>query len=201
MMHPDTELRFISDEIGLGVFATRFIPKGTIVWILDDLDMILEEDFVDSLDEIRQEIIYKYSYQNNDDEYILCWDHSRYMNHSFHPNCVDTAYEFELAVRDIYPGEELTYDYGAMGEDEEFECVPEEGTVRARVTTDDYLIYHLEWDEMAREAFANFNSVDQPLKHLISEEFVDKVNAIASGLEPIDSILTTFIEETEEDEV
>lgn len=201
MMHPDTELRFISEEVGLGVLATKFIPKGTIVWILDDLDMILEEDFVDSLDEIRQEIIYKYSFQNNDDQYILCWDHSKYMNHSFHPNCVDTAYEFELAARDIYPGEEITCDYGVMGDDEDFECVPEEGTVRTRVKADDYLKFHLEWDEMAREAFENFNSVDQPLKHLIGKEFVDKVSAVAGGLEPLDSILTTFIDESEQDEV
>ena len=196
MMHPDTELRFISEEVGLGVLATKFIPKGTIVWILDDLDMILEEDFVDSLDETRQEIIYKYSFQNNDDQYILCWDHSRYMNHSFHPNCVDTAYEFELAARDIHPGEEITSDYGAMGDDEEFECVPEEGTIRTRVKADDYLNFHLEWDEMAREAFAHFNSVAQPLKHLISKEFVDKVSAVAGGFEPLDSILTTFIDES-----
>ena len=196
MMHPDTELRFISEEVGLGVLATKFIPKGTIVWISDDLDIILEANYVDSLDEIRQEIIYKYSYQNNEDQYILCWDHSRYMNHSFHPNCVNTAYEFELAARDIYPGEEITCDYGAMGDDEEFECVPEEGTVRTRVKADDYLIFHLEWDEMAREAFAYFNSVDQPLKYLIGKEFVDKVRAVACGLEPLDSILTTFINES-----
>jgi hypothetical protein len=66
MMHPDTELRFVSKEVGLGVFATKFIPKGTIVWILDDLDMILEEEYVDNLDEIRSEFVYKYSYQEND---------------------------------------------------------------------------------------------------------------------------------------
>lgn len=200
MMYPYTELRLISEKIGLGVVATKFIPKGTIVWILDDLDMILEEDYVDSLDEIRQEIVYKYSYQNNDGQYILCWDHSRYMNHSFHPNCISTAYEFELAARDIYPGEQLTCDYGTMGDDEDFECVLEEGTFRTSVKADDYLNFYQEWDEMAREAFANFNIVEQPLKHLIRKEFVDKVSAVASGREPLDSILTTFEDESEQDE-
>lgn len=193
MMHPNTELRFISDEIGLGVFATKFIPKGTIVWIFDDLDIILDEDYVDSLDEIRQEIIYKYSFQDNDDNYILCWDHARYMNHSFYPNCVDTAYEFELAARDIFPGEEMTCDYGAMGDDEEFICLSE-GAARISVNADDYLFFYQEWDEMARDAFTMFNSVDQPLKHLISKEFVQKVSAVACGIEPLDSIRTTFID-------
>ena len=32
MIHPDTELRFISPEIGFGVFATKLIPQGTITW-------------------------------------------------------------------------------------------------------------------------------------------------------------------------
>lgn len=200
MMHPDTELCFVSKEVGLGIIATKFIPKGTIVWILDDLDMILEEDYVDSLDKIRQKIVYKYSYQNNNGQYILCWDHSRYMNHSFHPNCIATAYEFELAARDIYPGEQITCDYGTMGDDEDFECVPEEGTSRTKVKADDYLNFYQEWDAMAREAFKNFNSVEQPLKHLIRKEFADKVNAVACGRESLDSILTAFREESEQDE-
>jgi hypothetical protein len=42
MIHPWTELRFINDSIGYGVFATQFIPKGTIVWALDDLGPTLQ---------------------------------------------------------------------------------------------------------------------------------------------------------------
>lgn len=194
-MHPDTELRFVSEEVGLGVFATKFIPKGTIIWILDDLDWILEEDYVDNLDEARREIVYKYAYQENDGRYVLCWDHARYMNHSFHPNCIDTAYEFELAARDIYPGDQITCDYGIMGEDEEFICIPEDDTPRTTVNADDYLHYYKVWDELAQDAFNHFSSVEQPLKHLIKEEWIERVNAIALGLEPMDSILTTFEEE------
>ena len=33
MIHPDTELRFISDEVGYGVFATALIGRGTITWV------------------------------------------------------------------------------------------------------------------------------------------------------------------------
>lgn len=63
------------------------------------------------------------------------------------------------------------------------------------VKVDDYLNYYQEWDEMAREAFKYFNHVDQPLNYLIKKEFVDKVNAVACGNEPLDSILTTFTDE------
>ena len=38
MIHPHTELKFISKEVGNGVVATQFIPAGTITWVLDKLD-------------------------------------------------------------------------------------------------------------------------------------------------------------------
>jgi hypothetical protein len=38
MMHPATELRFLSREIGYGVFAVERIPTGTITWTGDPLD-------------------------------------------------------------------------------------------------------------------------------------------------------------------
>lgn len=199
MMHPDTEIRFVSEEIGVGVFATKLIPKGTIVWVKDKLDIILTEKYIESFSDLHKEYIYKYAYLDTDGIYVLHWDHAKYMNHSFNPNCVDTAYDIQLAVRDILPGEQLTCDYGAMGEDEEFECIHEEGTSRTKVTADDYLEHYVEWDEMARTAFKCFNAVAQPLKYLIAEQYIDKVNAVANGSEPLDSILTLFSDEEDED--
>src|ERR671938_629906 len=101
MIHPDTELRTVNKKVGLGIFATKKIPKGTIVWISDDLEIVLDKNYVYSLEELRQKIIYKYAYQDKDGNYILHWDHARFMNHSFLPNCIDTVYEFQLAARDI----------------------------------------------------------------------------------------------------
>jgi hypothetical protein len=34
VIHPATERRFLDSEPGYGVFATRPIPRGTIVWVL-----------------------------------------------------------------------------------------------------------------------------------------------------------------------
>ena len=195
-MHPDTEIRYVSEEVGVGVFATKFIPKGTIVWIKDELDIVLDEEDIESFDEARKEYIYKYSYEDDDGEYVLCWDHARYVNHSFNPNCADTAYDFELAGRDIQPGEQITCDYGTLGDDEEFECtVEDEESTRTKVTANDYLVHFREWDEKAIEAFKYFNEVEQPLKHLISKQYIDKVNAVANGTEPLDSILTLFLDD------
>lgn len=192
MMHPDTELRYINEEIGYGVFATKFIPKGTIVWALDDLDQVLDPDYVEKLDPLRKEDVRKYSFKNQFGKYILCWDKARYVNHSFHATCVGTMYDLELAARDIQPGEELTDDYGTLNLDEPFECLPEEGATRTRVMPDDLLYYHEQWDEIAREAFWHFNRVKQPLLPFIRPEHRDKIRAIVEQREPVDSLIHLY---------
>lgn len=192
MMHPDTELRYVNRSIGFGVFATRLIPKGTITWILDPLDQRLEASYVLSLEPLFRENLLKYCYRDNQGRYILCWDLARYVNHSFNANCISTAYEFEVAVRDIYPGEELTDDYGYLNLDEPFYCFQEKGTNRTIVMPDDILHYYPEWDRIASDAMQFFNQVEQPLRHLIDPQFMNKVNAVADGREPIDSILNCY---------
>lgn len=194
MMHPHTELRFINEQIGFGVFATRFIPKGTLTWALDDLDQILEPEVVEGLDEDRKKLVKKYSYRNQYGKFILCWDNGRFVNHSFHANCIGTAYEVEIAVRDIHPGEQLTDDYGSLNVDEPFECFPEEGTDRTRVMPGDLLHYADVWDAQALEAFRHYNEVEQPLAHLIREEFKDKVEIAATLGRLIDSIRVIYLE-------
>ena len=43
MLHPHTELRFVNADIGHGIFATRFIPKGTAIWVQDNFDRVHTE--------------------------------------------------------------------------------------------------------------------------------------------------------------
>ncbi len=192
MLHPDTELRYIDETIGVGVFATKRIPKGTITWALDDLDRHFGEEDVRALDELRRNCFLKYSYRNQRGQYILCWDYGKYINHSFHANCVGTAYELELAARDIEAGEQLTSDYGTLNVDEPFDCLPEEGSRRARVLPDDLLRYAERWDALAADAFTRFLQVDQPLLHLVKPEFAHKIEGIARRGEPLDSIASFY---------
>lgn len=188
MMHPHTELRYIDEKIGFGVFATTFIPKGTLTWALDDLDQILEAEVVEALDADRKKTVLKYSYRNQRGQYILCWDNGRFVNHSFHANCIGTAYEIEIAVRDIYPGEQLTDDYGTLNVDEPFECFPEEGTDRKRVMPGDLLQYADIWDAQAIDAFKNYLAVEQPLAGHIRPEFKALVEIAAREHKLIRSI-------------
>jgi hypothetical protein len=192
MIHPHTELQFISEKIGYGVVATKFIPKGTITWALDKLDRSFTPEQIRTMDPLYQKVLDTYTYRNPQGNYILCWDNARFINHSSKSNCVTTAYEFEIAVRDILPGEQLTDDYGYLNLDEPFEVVPEEGTDRTIIYPDDLIRYYHVWDEGLLDAFPRLMQVDQPLLHILDMETREKAIRIASGREKMNSILSCY---------
>lgn len=192
MIHPHTELQFISEKIGYGVVATKFIPKGTITWALDKLDRTFTPEQIRIMDPLYQKVLDTYTYRNPQGNYILCWDNARFINHSSKSNCVTTAYEFEIAVRDISPGEQLTDDYGYLNLDEPFEVVPEEGTDRTIIYPDDLIRYYHVWDEGLLDAFPRLLLVDQPLLHILDMEIREKAIHIASGREKMNSILSCY---------
>jgi hypothetical protein len=103
-----------------------------------------------------------------------------------------TAYDFEIAVRDIHPGEQLTSDYGTLNIGKSYECIPEEGTDRKRVNPDDLLHFYKEWDQQVIEAFKHFHEVEQPLIHLIRPEFMKKVMIAAKEHILLDSIKSNY---------
>lgn len=192
MIHPDTELRFINEKIGYGVVATKLIPKGTITWALDRLDRIFTPSEVASMDEVYRQIMDKYTYRNPQGNHIFCWDNARFINHSSNANCITTAYEFEIAIRDIQPGEELTDDYGYLNLEEPFEVLPEPGSDRNVVYPDDLMRYYPVWDEKLLSAFPHLLKVDQPLFSLLDAAVQTKAKQIASGEMKMDSILHCF---------
>lgn len=57
MIHPKTELPYISKEVGYGVVATEFIPAGTITWIQDKLDREFSLSDIQAMKPIYQEIL------------------------------------------------------------------------------------------------------------------------------------------------
>ncbi len=191
MIHPFTELKFISEQKGYGVVAKQFIPKGTITWVQDSLDMVFDHKKLAELGPNYAPIIDTYSFRDNQGNFVLCWDLAKYVNHSFNSNCFSTPYNFEIAIRDIHPGEELTDDYGYLNITEPFEAMPEGGT-RTVVYPDDLLHYHKIWDEKIADAMPLLNSVDQPLMYFIDEATQTKVQAILAGKETMESILTCY---------
>lgn len=194
MMHPSTEVRFINDVIGYGVVAKKFIPRGTITWVQDDLDRVLSVNEVEKMHPSVQEQVDKYSFRNNKGQMVLCWDLAKYVNHSFNANCLSSAYDFEVAVRDIQPGEQLTDDYGYLNISEPFKAV-DEGTGRDTVYPDDLLKYHEKWDRQLEQAFEDFEQVEQPLIGLVPSPILEKIRTNMAKNEPLDSILNLYFRE------
>lgn len=191
MIHPKTELKFISNEIGYGVVATDCIPAGTITWVLDKLDREFSPEHLLEMDQIYIEILDTYSYRNNKGNFVLCWDNARFVNHSFHANCLSTAYDFEIAFRDIMPGEQLTDDYGYLNISRPFRAA-DEGTRRKIVYPDDLVRYHRVWGSKIKRVFPKIRQLEQPLQSLLSEDTWSIIDDVNRGLREMDSILTNF---------
>lgn len=193
MLHPATELRFVSDIIGHGVFATELIPKGTITWVRDVMDREISPAEMVAFPEMLRESLLTYSYRNHKGNYIFCWDHTRFINHSFDANCMTTPYGFEIAVRDIHAGEQLTNDYGTLNIVEPFEPI-DEGFDRKMIYPDDLAAYHPVWDFLVEKSIRLVNQVSQPLQPVFSDEKWQQLQQMVCGKEPILSLKTCLLE-------
>ena len=186
MVHPHTELRFVNPRIGWGVFATRAIPKGTIVWALDALDQHFSPEQVAALPAYAQSQLRTYSYTDGRGRAVLCWDHGRFFNHSCAANCLSLGYDFELAVRDIAAGEELTDDYGTLNPGEPFPCGCASAECRGQVLPDDMTRFGHGWNTAAREAFFLIPAVPQPLWEVVRDRAeIESALADPTRLRPI----------------
>jgi len=192
MLHPDTEVRFINDQIGHGVFATRLIPKGTLTWVMDKFDRVYTEAEVRQLEPVYQDILERYCFRNCQGLWVFCWDNTRFINHSFQSNCVATPYGCEIAVRDIHPGEQITNDYGFFNIIEPFDMLPEPGSSRTRVMPDDLVTYAEMWDTLLADAYPRFCAVPQPLAGLLPPEHRQALEQVSRGDVPPLSIQTNY---------
>jgi uncharacterized protein len=192
MLHPHTELRFVSQDIGYGIFATSFIPKGTMTWVKDELDRVIPKDEVSKLSPANIENLMKYTYRDPKGDYIFCWDLTRYVNHSYTPNSMLTTLGFEIAIRDIHPGEELTNDYGTLNIIMPFKCASHPDHTRENVCPDDLARFHPKWDEEIQTAFTYINKVAQPLDKFLTPSQKDELTLINRGEAPIPSVLSNL---------
>jgi uncharacterized protein len=163
MIHPNTELRHVNDAIGVGVFATRDIARGTILWVLDELDQKLSVERVRELGPRYEALLDRYAYQGPDGERILCWDLARFVNHSCEANAVSTGWDFDIAIRNVSAGEEITNDYGALNLERSFVCHCTAQSCRRVVRPDDFERLADFWDGRVAAAYPDLLSVVQPL--------------------------------------
>lgn len=132
----------------------------------------------------------KYSYVNGRAERILCWDHGRFVNHSCAATCLSPGFDFEIAVRDIAAGEEITDDYGTLNPEEQFYCFCSAPNCRGSIQPDDPLRYGAEWDALIAAAVASIPNVAQPLWELVREK--EALASVLRGEIKLPSVLTHY---------
>ena len=163
MMHPDTELRLINEQMGYGVFARRFIPKGTIVYARCAMDQVFEPGHPMLSDPRYADTLEKYTYTEPSGNQVLCWDIGKYVNHCCHPSTLTTGYAFEVALRDIFPGQEVTDDYGIFNCGIPIPLICDKAGCRGMLVPGDFDDHVESWDARIKEALPFTARVDQPL--------------------------------------
>lgn len=167
VIHPATELRRTDRAIGYGVTATAPIPRGTITWVRDPLDQRFAPPSVARMAELLRAALERYCYRELDGAYVLCWDHARFNNHSCQPSC-RTVGDFDIAVRDIAAGEELTIEYATINVLQTFDCRCGAPACRGSVRPGDAREYGERWDVEILEAARLTPAVPQPLASLFA---------------------------------
>ncbi len=171
MIHPHTRLAHVSDRIGLGVIATKPIPAGTIVWVRDALDQRIPRSQAETLGPLFRDAIRHFTFWEADGgDLMLCWDHGRYVNHSCEANCLGGGFEFEIAVADIEPGEQLTDDYATFGYASDVQCGCGAPSCRGLVRRSDSVTMAPIWDARLLVATTKLHSVAQPLWPLVMDK-------------------------------
>jgi uncharacterized protein len=187
MIHPDTELRWISPEVGLGVRVTERIAKGTLTWVRCRLDRELTPAEVEALGPLYRPLVDRYAYVDHRGVQILCWDAGRQVNHHCEANSRALGRVAQIAVRDIEVGEELTCDYGECNLGEALACRCGSPRCRGTIGADDLRRFAAQWDAEVSQAVAAASGLAQPLLPFSLEP--DQTAAILRGETPAPSIV------------
>lgn len=139
---PKAEVRRTGGK-GWGSVATEHISAGETVAAFGG--WIVTRSELDTLSEIRQHL----ALQIDADLYLVCRDDpepGELINHSCAPNCGLLGSQLLVAMRDIDPGEELSFDYAMCDatDYDEFTCLCEEPECRGVVTGSDWRLPHLQ---------------------------------------------------------
>lgn len=167
MIHPHTELRWVDDDVGFGVFATEDLPIGTILYVRDPLEIELDAHDPRLRDPMLTEAIQRYSYTDASGVRILSWDHAKYVNHSCQPNCLRSSYGFDVVIRPIAAGEKITDDHGLFNLETPLAHDSCGDACRGEVRGDDLDHHGERWDQELAAALPLVSSVPQPLWRLL----------------------------------
>ena len=187
MILESLRLKWISDEIGYGLFAAETIKKGTITYVQDGMDIVIKPQEQFRYPENVQPIIEKYSFENHLGDLIICWDLGKYMNHSCSPNSLTTGYGFDIALEDIQAGQEVTDDYRIFCKKLNFiPSCQHPDCIEHRISSE--LIHY--WDDKLRSAMSEIQNVEQPLLNFVDSETLTLLESFKQDSENYVSVAT-----------
>lgn len=130
------EGRAHNGDLGRGVFATKSIRKGETIAVWGGC--VIGPERLRALNRQQKNLMI----QVEEDRFLYSTTESPadWVNHSCDPNAGLSGQIVLIAMRDIEPGEEITFDY-AMSDGnrfEEFECLCGAARCRKHVTRDDW---------------------------------------------------------------
>ncbi|MFA5784020.1 MAG: SET domain-containing protein-lysine N-methyltransferase [Phycisphaerae bacterium] len=190
MIHPQTCVKYVNGQIGYGVYATAFIPKGSIVYVRDMMDCeISPRDFA-AMDECYRQMAEKYSFIDEKGYRVVSWDAAKFVNHRCDFNTISAGFGFEVAVHDIQSGEEITDEYGLFNLDHDMFCCCGSRNCRKVVRGDDVARYHRKWDKIVKEALKYATRVDQPLWEYMDAVTKKSFTDYLEGTGPYVSVLS-----------
>ena len=99
--------------------------------------------------------------------------------------------DFEIAIRDIKAGEQLTDDYGYLNISYPFRGI-DEGTRRKVVYPNDLIKYYKVWENKIKKVFPKILTVEQPLKGVIEPSIWGMIEKITQGDQLLESILSNY---------
>ena len=146
-LSPKIEIRSREGNASLGGFASEWIKKDELILVWSGFIVNLSQ-YHELPDEIQRHTI-----QVEEDAYLASWTEDEpadFINHSCEPDTGLIGQLTLVAMRDIAPGEEVTFDYATCDGTayDEFLCDCHADTCRGRVTGDDWKNPVL-WDKYA----------------------------------------------------
>lgn len=181
MLIGSLRLKWISDEKGYGLFASEPIPKGTILYVKDKLDIVISPaEYQDMLahQPLYHSIMEKYSYEDSKGQHIVCWDLGKYMNHCCFSNSLSTGYEVEIAIADIPEGEEVTDDYRIISSTHDISqvnCSNKDCLLSIQYEATPELVAR--WDQDIQSALKEIHNVKQPLWELMPQKTIQQIES------------------------
>jgi hypothetical protein len=91
---------------------------------------------------------------------------------------MSTGYGFEIAIRDILPGEQITDEYGLFNLTEPMNIACGKEGCRGTLMPSDFDHYYLDWDAKVSKSIQHLFDVAQPLYPVMDQKTIAEIEEL-----------------------